>query len=130
MLGHALCHALSFHSQTISHSITNNLSQSKQLIRSGNNTIRMNCGWTYCYNDRSTALYTTCPPAYMVPKDPSLSRVKAWSPYSCNSRRACLRRCFGEDFKAFKTSVASIFSEISILMIIPTIWSPSHIWIA
>ena len=26
MLGHSLCHALSFHSQTITHSITNNLS--------------------------------------------------------------------------------------------------------
>ena len=26
MLGHALCHALSFHSQTITHSITNNQS--------------------------------------------------------------------------------------------------------
>ena len=51
-----LGHALSFHSQTISHSITNNLLQSKQLIRSGNNTIRMNCGWTYCYQARSTHL--------------------------------------------------------------------------
>ena len=37
MLGHALCQALSFHSQTISHSITNNLPQSKQLLRSLNN---------------------------------------------------------------------------------------------
>ena len=37
MLGHALCHALSFHSQTITHSITNNLPQSKQLLRSLNN---------------------------------------------------------------------------------------------
>ena len=56
MLGHALCHTLSFHSQTITHSITNNLPQSKQLIRSGNNTIRMNCGWTYCYQARSAHL--------------------------------------------------------------------------
>ena len=56
MLGHALCHALSFHSQTITHSITNNLADFKQLIRRGNNTIRMNCGWTYCYQARSTAL--------------------------------------------------------------------------
>ena len=37
MLGHALCNALSFHSQTITHSITNNLPQSKQLLRSLNN---------------------------------------------------------------------------------------------
>ena len=37
MLGHGLCHALSFHSQTITHSITNNLPQSKQLLRSLNN---------------------------------------------------------------------------------------------
>ena len=28
----------------------------KQLIRSGNNTIRMNCGWTYCYGGRSRSL--------------------------------------------------------------------------
>ena len=60
MLGHALCHALSFRSETIPHSITNNaidkeynLVDFKQLIRSGNNTIRMNCGWTYCPGDRS-----------------------------------------------------------------------------
>ena len=37
MLGHGLCHALSFHSQTITHSITNNLPQSKQLLQSLNN---------------------------------------------------------------------------------------------
>ena len=33
-----------------------NLADFKQLIRSGNNTIRMNCGWTYCHQARSTAL--------------------------------------------------------------------------
>ena len=37
MFGHMLCHALSFHSQTITHPITNNLLQSKQLLRSLNN---------------------------------------------------------------------------------------------
>ena len=33
-----------------------NLADFKQLIRSGNNTIRMNCGWTYCYEVRSAHL--------------------------------------------------------------------------
>ena len=41
MLGHALCHALSFHSKTITHSITNNLPQSKQLLRSLNNGCKL-----------------------------------------------------------------------------------------
>ena len=39
MLGHALCHALCFHSQTATHFITNNHPQSKQLLRSLNNSI-------------------------------------------------------------------------------------------
>ena len=50
MLGHALCHALSFHSQTITHSITNNgcavetiAAQPKQWLHSP----------TYCYEGRS-----------------------------------------------------------------------------
>ena len=39
MLGHAVCHALSFHSQTISHSITNNQS-SVETIPSSVETIQ------------------------------------------------------------------------------------------
>ena len=30
--------------------------------------------------------------------------IKAWSPYSRNNRRICLRRCSKEDFKAVNTS--------------------------
>ena len=37
------------------------------------------------------------------------------SPYRCNDRRTCLRRCFKEDFKALSISIANIFRERSIL---------------
>ena len=60
----------------------------------------------------------------------ALSLLKAWSPYSCNSRRTCLRWCFKEDFKAFNIFIATISCETSILVITAAIWRPSRIWIA
>ena len=54
MLGHALCHALSFHSQTITHSITNNQSyyQNNQSYRKTINptTDLLLWGSIYCSN--------------------------------------------------------------------------------
>ena len=49
-------------------------------------------------------------------------RHKAWSPYSRNDSRICLRGCSKEDFKVVHTSIASISCEKAILIIIATIW--------
>ena len=36
---------------------------------------------------------------------------KAWSPYSCNNRRTCLRLFSKEVFKVFKIAIANISCE-------------------
>ena len=80
MLGHALCHALSFHSQTISHSITNNRSSVETIPSSsfedrpivmGVDLVPLHYSYSTLYlNNSLTVLLSACPKLYVNIAEP------------------------------------------------------------